>query len=521
LGQARQDFVEVTKVLAVAQQQSADSSAELARLQANLARRSQSFSYKILYIPREIGRKVRKPFARLAFHKSGKPRGWVRKALFHSNGRVRGVFRHWVYDANGEGRRAFKNWLLESGHKSPLALPPAALATLLTVAPEESTLAAVEASVGAILVAADFPPLYDQHSGGLRLKALIQMIGKLQRPIIFASSCERSCLPGVLGSDKGRTHYEDVLKKAGVVEFTYGVEELDSFLGGQSLDFRFVFLSFPAVAETFLPIVRRHCPEAKVIYDMVDFHALRMEREAALKGDAKLAEDAAAMKRCEIALAKAADITIAISADEKKALLELAPTAVIEILPNIFEIPAKAPPGPEGRRDVLFLGGFWHTPNGDAAKWFIERIWPRVSAAAPDAHFLIAGSNPGEDILALGQIKGVEVLGYVADLKPLYDAARVCVAPLRFGAGVKGKVGQSMAYGLPVVATSIGAEGMRLPNGEHLLVADDPEAFAEHVINLLRDDALWTRTQAQARNYVEMQFSVAAVTERVETLFHA
>jgi len=411
-------------------------------------------------------------------------------------------------------------WLLESGRKSHSAPASVALASLLTGAPKEPALAAVE-SAGAILVAADFPPLYDQHSGGLRLKTLIEMFGKLQRPIIFASKFQRTGLPGVLGTDEGRIHYEDVLRKAGVVEFTYGADELDAFLGGQSRDFRYAFLAFPAVAETFLPIVRQHCPEAKVIYDMVDFHALRMEREAALKGCAKLADDAAAMKRREISLCKAADITIAISADEKKTLLELAPTAVIEILPNVFEIPAKAPPGPEGRRDVLFLGGFWHRPNGDAAKWFVEHIWPRVSAMAPDSRFLIAGSNPGADVLALGRTEGVEVLGYVANLELLYNSARVCVAPLRFGAGVKGKVGQSMAYGLPVVATSIGAEGMCLQDGEHLLIGDDPNVFAQHVIALMQDDRLWIKMQAKAREFVEAQFSVRALTEKVEHLFHA
>lgn len=227
------------------------------------------------------------------------------------------------------------------------------------------------------------------------------------------------------------------------------------------------------------------------------------------------------MRRREISLAETADLTVAVSADEKKSLLELAPSAVIEILPNIFEIPTKAPPGPEGRHNVLFVGGFWHAPNGDAAKWFVEHIWPRIFAVSPDNQFLIVGSNPGKDILDLGQARGVEVVGYVDDLGPLYDAARVSVAPLRFGAGAKGKVGQSMAYGLPVVATSIGAEGMGAEGGVHLLIGDDPDTFASHVIALLRDDGLWINTQSNARKLIDARFSVSALTERVEELFRA
>ncbi len=495
-----------------------EKNAEIDGLNRQIGRQRQSLGYRFTHAPRQIGRWLRAPFARLAFHKSGKPRGWIRKLLFHSNGRVRGVFVGWVYRASGGPRSAFKCWLITDDDRSRFSL---ATVPSPDMAPLSSPTEIQVVATGSILVAADFPPLYDQHSGGLRLKTLIGMIGNQGRPIIFASSVMKSNLPGVLASDDGRAHYENVLKHCGVVDFAYGAEELDALLRDPTLDLRFAILSFPTVAETFLPIIRKHQPAAKVFYDMVDFHAQRMEREAVLKNDPKLAEDASTMYQLEVSLAMSADVTIAISADEKKALLELAPAAVIEIVPNIFELSAKSPPGPQGRRDVLFLGGFWHQPNGDAVKWFVEKIWPLVGAAAQECRFLIAGSNPGVDILALSEIEGVEVLGYVADLEPLYNAARVCVAPLRYGAGVKGKVGEAMAYGLPIVVTSIGAQGMCVQDCEHFLVADDPDAFAQHVIDLLRDDALWIKTQVKAREFVESQFSVRALTEKVENLFHA
>jgi glycosyltransferase involved in cell wall biosynthesis len=184
-------------------------------------------------------------------------------------------------------------------------------------------------------------------------------------------------------------------------------------------------------------------------------------------------------------------------------------------------MPTSPPPGPQGRKNIIFVGGFWHKPNADAVAWFVREIWPLVLAKAPDCRFLVVGSNPGPEMLAMAKAPNVDVLGFVPDIEPLYDSARVCVAPIRFGAGVKGKVGQSMAHGLPVVATSVGAEGMQLQDGKHLLVADEPEAFARHVLSLLTDDALWRGTQENARDFVESRFSSRALTDKVGALFHA
>jgi glycosyltransferase involved in cell wall biosynthesis len=411
------------------------------------------------------------PAKRLAYHQSGRPRRWVRRIM--------------------EIQRA-----------------------------RQLQKASLRQATGTILVASDFLPLHDQSSGGLRLTNLIAMIGKQGGSVIFASLASISELPGALANEQVRAPYEALLRQAGVRCFAYGGREIETLLASDNLDLTYAFLSFPQVANALLPQIRKSQPKARIIYDMVDFHATRMEREAALTGDAGLAAKAGEMKQMEVSLAKAADVTIAISVEEKKTLLELAPLAVVEVLPNIFKMPAEAPPGPQGRKGVIFVGGFWHKPNADAVAWFVREIWPLVLAKAPDARFLIAGSNPGPEVFAFATAPNVEVLGFVPDLDPLYDSARVCVAPLRFGAGVKGKVGQSMAHGLPVVATPIGAEGMQLRDGEHVLIADGPEAFAHHVVSLLSDDALWLKTQTQARAFVETHFSSGALTDKVKALFH-
>lgn len=371
----------------------------------------------------------------------------------------------------------------------------------------------------AILVASDILPLYDQHSGALRLKTLIEMIGKLDRPILFASTHVKNWLPSVLSDDERRTQYENVLRRAGVVDFAYGARELEKLLKQRNHRVTHAFLSFPAVAELFMPVVRRLETDAKIIYDMVDFHGLRMEREATLFNDPKLILEAEAMRNLEISIVERADITIAVSVEEKEAMLELASTADIRVLPNIFEIPPGAPKGTMDRKNVLFLGGFLHRPNGDAVTWFVENIWPLIQIAEPGCRFIIAGSNLGPEIIALAKHSGVDVVGYVEDLQPLYDSARVCVAPLRFGAGIKGKVGQSMAYGVPVVATSTGVEGMRQHGHQHILVADEPEGFAAHVLALLKDDDLWVSLQREGRRFVEANLSIDALNDTVRDLF--
>jgi hypothetical protein len=373
---------------------------------------------------------------------------------------------------------------------------------------------------GWVLIADYFPPLYDQHSGGLRLKTLIDIIGAQGWPMAFASRSTKSALPGVLSTEAGRAPYETALRTAGVKRFAYGINEVDAMMAELGTNLRYAFLSFPDVAHDFIPCVRYHCPAAKVIYDMVDFHAVRMAREAAFKQDANLLAKAEDMKAIEVTAARAADITIAVSDDEKSAMLDLVPSAVVRVLPNIFMMPTTIPPGIDKRGDLFFVGGFWHQPNGDAVTWFVEKIWPQIRNQIPECRFRIAGSNPGEEVLALAKVPGVEVLGFVPDLTPLFDSARVFIAPLRYGAGVKGKVGQSLVYGLPVVTTSIGAEGMNLLDGEHALIADDPDSFASEVVRLLRDDALWARLQAQGRAFAQSNFSVESIREKVEDLFH-
>jgi hypothetical protein len=374
-------------------------------------------------------------------------------------------------------------------------------------------------SRGEVLVVAPHLPLFDRQGGGLRLKTLIGMIAELGWTVTFCASFPMDWGPEFLAGPQGRAAYEEALRAVGVTRFVYGIDGIRAFLIESGGLMRYAFLSFPGVATDITPLIRSHCPWARVIFDTVDLHFLRMQREASLRHDPLLAREAERMQQLELACMRSADVTIAVSEVERRLLLDLAPEVVVETIPCVFQVPAGLPPGLDRRAGVLFVGGFWHAPNGDAVLWFVEHVWPLIRARAPGIIFRIAGSDPTPEVTALGRLPDVEVLGYVSDLTPQFDAARVFVAPLRFGAGMKGKVGQSLINGLPVVATAIGAEGMSLVDGEHLLVADAAGDFAESVLNLLDDDGLWARLQGEGRALIEKTLSPAVVARRLEALF--
>jgi glycosyltransferase involved in cell wall biosynthesis len=165
----------------------------------------------------------------------------------------------------------------------------------------------------------------------------------------------------------------------------------------------------------------------------------------------------------------------------------------------------------------MFVGGFQHPPNLDAAEWLIDEIMPRVRRDIPDARLHIIGSRMPES-LRERRSEGVVMHGYVEELGPYLEGCRLSVAPLRYGAGVKGKVNQAMAWGLPVVATGCAAEGMYLADGEDVLVADDTEAFAAAIVRAYNDEALWTKLSDGGLANVEQHFSFDAARRAIVEL---
>ncbi|MFN9730905.1 MAG: glycosyltransferase family 4 protein, partial [Pseudomonadota bacterium] len=210
-------------------------------------------------------------------------------------------------------------------------------------------------------------------------------------------------------------------------------------------------------------------------------------------------------------LVRECDVTLVVSPVEQELLAREAPGARIEVLSNVHEVNGLRAPF-ESRRDLWFVGGFQHPPNVDAVRWFLAEVWPRAESALPGARFHVVGSRMPDELRALADAR-VEVHGFVEDLGRFLDGCRLSVAPLRYGAGVKGKVNMAMAHGQPVVATPMAVEGMHVVAGEDVLVESDPAAFADAIVRAYSDEALWQRLSRNGLANVERHFSFDAARQ--------
>jgi GT2 family glycosyltransferase/glycosyltransferase involved in cell wall biosynthesis len=351
-----------------------------------------------------------------------------------------------------------------------------------------------------------YMPTPDKESGSLRMVNLLAILQKLGFKVTFAATNLEAPAP-----------YLSSLQMRGI-ECLYRpyVKSLAKHLRQQGEMYDLVILSRADAAAKVMPSARRYCTRAKILFDTVDLHFLREERLAALTGDKATMDMARRRKRQELELVEFADTTLVVSEVERRVLAEEAPAADVRVVSNIHQIFGSASPF-EQRRDILFIGAFAHPPNGDAVRWLADEILPSIHSRLPSLRCHIIGADPPREIRALANDR-LKIHGYVPDVKPFFDACRLSVAPLRYGAGVKGKVNQSLAYGLPVVATPQAAEGMFLEDGKSVLLADDPSAFASAVIRLYQDDRLWSRLSAEGIRIMERHFSFAAATRALEEL---
>ncbi len=358
-------------------------------------------------------------------------------------------------------------------------------------------------SRGHVLVIDATTPEPDKDSGSMRMVAMLTILRDLGYRVSF--------MPENLA---WVARYTRELQMIGIEVLHHPwVGGIEDWLAEHGARLDHVLVSRHYVLAPLLPILRRHCPNAALVFDTVDLHFLREERMAEIAGDDKAARTARRTRQAELALIKKADATLVVSPVEQALLQELAPGARIRVLSNIHRIHGRRR-GWARRRDLVFVGGFQHPPNLDAAEWLISEIMPLVRRSIPEARLHIIGSRMPEG-LRERKSDGVVMHGYVADLTPYLETCRLSVAPLRYGAGVKGKVNQAMAWGLPVVATACAAEGMYLQDGEDVLVADTTEAFAEAVVRAYSDEALWMKLSDGGLANVEKHFSFDAARRAI------
>ena len=296
--------------------------------------------------------------------------------------------------------------------------------------------------------------------------------------------------------------YTNALQRVGVeVLYAPYVTSVEQHLKEYGERYALALLIRPVVAERNIEAIRRYCPQAMVLFHTVDLHFLRMSREAIHKSDKGMQKKTTEMKQRELAAISAADATIVVSTTEFEIIRSEVPSAKLHVFPLILDVVGSNKSFFE-RKDIVFVGGCDHAPNVDAVLYFVAEIMPLLRQRLPGVHFNVVGSKPTPEMLAL-ESHDVHIVGFVEDLTLVLDKMRVSVAPLRYGAGIKGKIASAMAVGLPVVATSLAAEGMSLTDSDNILVADGAELISVAVVKLYNDEVLWNKISHNGLEFSE------------------
>lgn len=333
----------------------------------------------------------------------------------------------------------------------------------------------------------------DQDSGSLRMFNFLRLLVQLGFSVSF--------VPGNLSDAQEERR---LLERYGirVVSRPY-VNSVKKYLQEFGGAFELCVVSRPDTAKEHLDSVKLLCPNALILYDTVDLHFLRRERELRLTGVAPAPDS---VHQSEIWAIDRSDGTIAVSEHDREVIQSKVPGSIVHVVSNIHE--AKPMERPFLKRDgILFIGSFAHTPNVDAVLWFVSDVLPVIHEWVPDLRFHVIGLNPPDEIRDLASDR-VLIEGYLKDVEAQFGRRRLSVAPLRYGSGVKGKINQSMAYGLPCVATPVAVEGMDLDWESEIMVAEDPRDFAEAVVEVYENEALWSTLSANSNASIERSFSM-------------
>ena len=347
-----------------------------------------------------------------------------------------------------------------------------------------------------IIVFDDRVPTPDRDAGSARIVNILKSLARIGKPVFVP-------MKPLLESE--RFLWKEGIETANVVDYVRLIK---------SRNFRVAILSRPEVATGLLRSIRRADRKIKIIFDMVDAHFVRLAREHKITDNQNLALEAQRSRDRELALVRASDQVWCASEADKKAIAASVSAERLVVVPTIHALQDRGRP-PEEREGLLFIGHMGHRPNSDAVNYFMREIFPLIRRRIPSVTFCIVGSSASPEIEAYNS-STVSVMGYVPDINPLLKSARVFVAPLRFGAGVNGKIGEALSFGVPVVTTSIGAEGVGLTSGENVMIGDTPEEFANSVLRVYQDMELWQRLSEAGHKHIENHFTPQIVGQKIE-----
>ena len=352
-------------------------------------------------------------------------------------------------------------------------------------------------------------PMPDHDSGSVDIFNLVRMLERLGIKATFAGHRDLDYW-GI---------YTDSLQKLGAQAlYAPYVGSLAGYLKQAGRDFDYVLVHRVGVFADLAANLRKLCPNARILFHTVDLHYLREARQAEIEQSAKLKKKAQATRKAELSLAKKADAIVVVSDHEQTLLQAEVPDRPVFHLPLIRDIPGAGEAGFRQRRGIAFLGNYLHAPNLDAVRYFVRQIWPDFHAAVEDAELILGGAQMPPEVEQLGAAEGVQAVGYVEDLAGFFNRIRLTIAPLRYGAGAKGKVVSSLCHGVPVIATPVAAEGMALKDGRDILIAQDQAQWLQHLKRAYCDKAVWQGLSSKGLEAMRRSHTLEAGTDALKEI---
>ncbi len=315
--------------------------------------------------------------------------------------------------------------------------------------------------------------------------------------------------------------YTTIFQQMGI-EVLYGVYYAENWenwikLNGEEIDY--IWINRPHISIKYIDILREYT-KARIMYYGMDLHFLRIQREYEVSHDKALIKESKEWQEKEFYLMKRSDISYTLSNVEVEVVHKIDSSIPMRIIKTFAyeQFRENVPLNFEERNHIMFVGGFTHTPNEDAMLWFVKEVFPLITSRI-DISLYIVGASPTAKIMNL-ESKNVIIKGFLTDdeLQELYDSCRMVVVPLRYGAGVKGKVLEAMYNGLPVITTSIGAEGIEGIE-EIVVVEDEKEKFARRVCELYAQPDELEKLSIAGQKYMKDNFSLQAVWDVIQPDF--
>ena len=305
-------------------------------------------------------------------------------------------------------------------------------------------------------------------------------------------------------------NYSEALQRQGVeVLHAPFVLSLEQLLRERGTEFELIYITRYSVAAEALPLITRHAPQARLLFCNADLHSLRQLRAA--RAEALSAEEAvralaavARVKAQELEVMRQVHLTLSYSAVER-AVIEAETLGEAATAPCPWVVEGPTQPAPlEGRSGLAFLGSYNHPPNRDAVEAFLQEIWPQL----PGRQLHLYGSGLTAELRQRwSAVPGVSVHGWIADAAEVYNRHRLFIAPLRSGAGLKGKVISAAAHGIPQVLSPLAAEATGLRDGVEMRLAQTPQQWIEALEELERDDQLWRQMSEAAHGFARQHYS--------------